>query len=201
VPSIEEMKNLRKRLRLTQSELAELAGVSQSLVSQIESGEVDPRISTLRRIIEALNREETDREVNAEDICIQDVIHASPDDPITDAAQVMWSNKISQLPVLDEGRNIGSVSEKTINAEIARGSSRELEEGTIREIMQDPFPMVGGKTRIEVVVCLLQENLAVLVMDEGAVSGIITKADVLRRLGPTGNESGYSRPASSRSSR
>ncbi len=182
LPSIEEIRKLRRKLGLTQAELAKLAQVSQSLVSQIESGEVDPRLSTLRRIVDALNREETGREVFAEDLLVRDVVSVSPDDLVTTAASIMWAKKISQLPVLEDGKNLGSISEKTITAEIAKGGTKDLARRTVREVMSEPFPMVGMRSRMEVVLSLLQESPAVLVLDGGKVSGIITKADVLPRV-------------------
>jgi predicted transcriptional regulator len=182
IPSIEDVKKLRKRLGLTQSEVAKLAGVSQSLVSQIESGEVDPRLSTLKRIIDTLNEEGREREVYAEDIFVSNLIHVSPGDMVADAANVMRTNYISQLPVIEDGKNVGSISEKAITEEIASGSSRELVDKTVRDIMRDPFPMIGRKTRMEVIISLLQDNLAVLVMERGKITGIITNTDVVTRL-------------------
>jgi predicted transcriptional regulator len=41
-------------LGLSQQELAELAHTSRNTVSAIESGRLDPRVSTLRRIVQAL---------------------------------------------------------------------------------------------------------------------------------------------------
>ena len=182
VPSIEDVKRLRKKLHLTQSEIAKLAGVSQSLVSQIESGEVDPRLSTLSRIVDALNQQESDKEVFAEDIYVREVIHVAPDSLVTDAANAMWANFISQLPVIENGKNVGSISEKSITAEIAKGSAKDLAKKSIREVMQDPFPMIGRHTSIDIIISLLQENPAVLVTEDGKVGGIITKADVLTRI-------------------
>jgi transcriptional regulator with XRE-family HTH domain len=43
----------RGRAGLTQRRLAGLAGVPQSTVSRIESGAIDPRTSTLRRLLQA----------------------------------------------------------------------------------------------------------------------------------------------------
>ncbi|MHA1431033.1 MAG: helix-turn-helix domain-containing protein, partial [Candidatus Freyarchaeota archaeon] len=53
LPTPEDIKRLRKKVGLTQTELAEKAGVSQSLIARIESGSVDPRLSTLQRILNA----------------------------------------------------------------------------------------------------------------------------------------------------
>ena len=46
---------VRTYLRMTQMELAERAGVPQSHLVAIESGKIDPRVSTLKRIYEAMS--------------------------------------------------------------------------------------------------------------------------------------------------
>ena len=183
LPTVEDIKRLRRRLGLTQSELADLAGVSQSLVSQIESGEVDPRLSTVTKIVWALNAQEVGRNIFAEELSIKDVVSVGPDEKVVKAANLMWKHYISQLPVIHNGKNVGSVSEKSITAEIAKGSAQDLSRKTVNEIMQEPFPMVGKKTRLDVIVSLLQESPAVLVFEEGKIEGIITKADLIRAAG------------------
>jgi transcriptional regulator with XRE-family HTH domain len=45
----------RKELGLSQAELAELVGTTQSAIARLESGGRPPRIDTLRRIAEALD--------------------------------------------------------------------------------------------------------------------------------------------------
>ncbi len=58
IPSPEEIRRYRISLGLTQSELARRAKVSQSLIARIESGEIDPRVSTLKKILNCLRNEE-----------------------------------------------------------------------------------------------------------------------------------------------
>ncbi|MGP8331846.1 MAG: helix-turn-helix domain-containing protein, partial [Methanosarcinaceae archaeon] len=53
LPTPGDLKQKRTELCLTQSELAKRAGVSQPLIARIESGDVDPRLSTLWKIFEA----------------------------------------------------------------------------------------------------------------------------------------------------
>ena len=48
---------LRKSLRMTQAELARRAHITQPHLAGIEGGKVDPKISTLKRIFEALSTE------------------------------------------------------------------------------------------------------------------------------------------------
>lgn len=46
---------LRNHLRMTQSELAKRANITQANLAAIESGKTDPRVSTLQRIYEGLS--------------------------------------------------------------------------------------------------------------------------------------------------
>ncbi|MEM2850330.1 MAG: helix-turn-helix domain-containing protein [Candidatus Bathyarchaeia archaeon] len=54
----EDIRRLRKLFKLTQRELAIRAGVSQSLIARIEAGTVDPRLSTLGKIMRVLTAPE-----------------------------------------------------------------------------------------------------------------------------------------------
>ncbi|MEC4675219.1 MAG: helix-turn-helix domain-containing protein [Nitrospirota bacterium] len=49
------IKNLRVALRMTQTDLAQRAQVTQPHLAAIESGKVDPQFKTLRRIFDALS--------------------------------------------------------------------------------------------------------------------------------------------------
>ena len=69
------IKELRKRLGMTQHRLARLSGVSQSLIAKIESGRVDPAYSKAKSIISALQREQFSSEKKAKDI-----MHAGVED-------------------------------------------------------------------------------------------------------------------------
>jgi predicted transcriptional regulator len=60
IPTGKDIKKLRENNGLTQSELAERAGVSQPLIARIESNDVDPTIDTLYNVVAALNDSSTD---------------------------------------------------------------------------------------------------------------------------------------------
>ena len=47
----------RKAANLTQAELAERAGLSRMTVQRLESGSLDPRLSTLQELVRVLNME------------------------------------------------------------------------------------------------------------------------------------------------
>ena len=57
VPSPKELQQLRKKVGLTQAELANSVGISQSLVARIEKGQVNPSISTLKRILKVIEKQ------------------------------------------------------------------------------------------------------------------------------------------------
>ena len=58
VPSPKELQELRKKVGLTQAELANSVGISQSLVARIEKGQVNPSINTLKRILEVIEKQQ-----------------------------------------------------------------------------------------------------------------------------------------------
>jgi len=66
-----EIINLRNKLGLTQTELAERVGTFQSRISKIESGEHDVRLSTLIGIAEALDSQVSIKMIRFADTVIQ----------------------------------------------------------------------------------------------------------------------------------
>ena len=58
IPTPGELRGRREALGMKQTELARRAGISQSMVARIEAGNVDPRVSTLSKIITVLNSAE-----------------------------------------------------------------------------------------------------------------------------------------------
>ncbi|MDY6764303.1 MAG: CBS domain-containing protein, partial [Halobacteria archaeon] len=176
LPTPDDIRNKRKDLGLTQSQLAERAEVSQPLIARIEKGDVDPRLSTLRRIINVLEHTEEER-ATAEDLMTEEIESVSPDDTVRNALNKMNSTGYSQLPVLESGVPVGSVSYEIIAHPDSEDLS-ELPDTKIRDIMVNPFPTVSADSNLDMVSHLLDHNKAVLVTKNGRVVGIITNADV-----------------------
>ncbi|UCF58671.1 MAG: CBS domain-containing protein, partial [Candidatus Bathyarchaeota archaeon] len=87
-------------------QLAELARVSQAHVAEIEKGRVDPRLSTVSRILQVLTEGE---EKKCGDPMTKDVIFARPNDKILKVSGVMMRPAISQLPVIENERVVGTI--------------------------------------------------------------------------------------------
>ena len=183
-----EVKMARIRAGLTQAKLAELAGVTQAYIAKIEAGEADPRVSTLEKISLALERATTGgRRTTVEELMSSPIISVKPHDKIEQAIRLMLSNDISQLPVLEGGVQVGSISETTFIHRITSGEDiSKLLKRSVTEMMDNPFPTVSKDANIEVAYHLLEHEPALVVVDHGRPVGIITKADVFKLTGQKG---------------
>ena len=54
---------IRKRLGMTQNQLSEISGVSQSLIAKIEATKVDPTYRTVKKISDSIDKEKLKRSV------------------------------------------------------------------------------------------------------------------------------------------
>ena len=165
-------------LGLTQTDLARKAGISQSMIARIESGSVDPRVSTLSRIVGVLSQREKPP-YQAKDVMHREVYSVKPGDPISRAVEIMEKNDVSQLPVIEEEVPVGCISESAIVSALEEGGLHTSGRRHVREFMEPGFPTVPLGADVRDVVTLLRENHAVLVVDGGRVAGVITKHDLI----------------------
>ena len=182
LPSLDEVPRKRRELHLTQSKLAELAGVSQSIVAKIESGSVDPSYSIMKRLVEALERQsvQTSRPLVSE-IMSRPVLSVSKTQFVKEAVDLMRKRGFSQLPVFEGNRSVGSISEKTILDRAARGEPLEsVLNYRVRDIMDSPLPLINDDMPLDMVLGLLQGNYGVLITKGENTIGILTKSDILK---------------------
>ena len=109
------------------------------------------------------------------------LVSAAPGQLVRQALGLMRLHDVSQLPVMDEGACVGSVTEYALTQ---RGleSSRFLD-AVVGEVMDEAFPVVDGAQHVESVQKLLSKATpAVLVRDRGSVNGIVTRTDMLTYL-------------------
>lgn len=176
----EDIRKLRKIMGLTQKELAIRAGVSQSLIARIENKNIDPRLSTVKKIIDVLARVKEKR--TAADIMHSPVIAVDIRDSVRKAVNLMERHNISQMPVLKDSRIVGGIREATIIDYILRGGNPEkVFSSTVYSVMEKRFPTVNPSTPAEEVVYMLSQNQpAVLVVnDDRKLVGIVTKIDAI----------------------
>jgi len=182
LPSIENLTRMRRELNLSQHALAREAGVSQSLIAKMERGRIHPSYESVKKIYEALIavHSRRNRNLKAKDICQRKVVSVDPDATVEEASKRMQNGNYSQLPVLSDGKIVGSISEDIIVSLLGRGTRfNTIRKMKVREIMEDAFPQVDENMDIQIIASLLQIRKAVLVVKHGEMIGIITKADLL----------------------
>ncbi len=101
--------------------------------------------------------------------------------PINNLIDLFRNESISQLPVVENGEIVGSVTDNQVLKELI--DRPELKEDRVAALMHDPFPFVGIDTSLDVLTSLLSESTrAVMVRDENQSVYIITQADLLVAL-------------------
>jgi predicted transcriptional regulator len=181
LPTPDDLKRMRLDLNLTQHELAFRAGVSQPLIARIESGDVDPRLSTLRKIFSAFDAARKEK-VEVRNIMHSPVIHTSSDSSIEEAARIMEEHGFSQMPVIDNWVPVGSISTDQIVHSMTDQDIKKVSHLLVKNIMGESFPAVSPATDANTVSRVFEHHPAVLVLERGKVIGVVTKHDIMKML-------------------
>ena len=174
---LNEIKKIRKNLGLTQSELAKKANVSQSLIAKIESNKIDPTFTKTKKIFETLNDLGKKEEIKADEVMKKNIISISSNDTIKNSISKMKKFDISQMPVIDDHKAVGLISESILLDALMENKGKK-----VAEIMEEAPPTVSKTASIKVLSSLLHHYPMVLVSESGKLIGLITKADLLGKL-------------------
>ncbi len=174
---ITEIKLIRKKVGLTQNELAKQSGVSQSLIAKIESGRLDPTYSKARKIMETLNSLTKKQELKAIDIMNKKIIFIESSEDINEVIKKLKKYEISQFPVLENNKCIGLVSESILLDAIINKKGKK-----VRDIMEEAPPTISKDAGVDIISNLLKFYPIILVASSGKYKGIITKSDMLLKI-------------------
>jgi predicted transcriptional regulator len=178
---LKDIQRMRKALGLTQSDLARLSGVSQSLIAKIESGRIDPSFSKAMVIFETLQKLQLKNSKKVKSVMTKEVISIDAESSVSEVVKLMHKHAISQMPVLNKDEVIGSISEKVLIKKLAEEESPKiLFTKKVKEVMEPPFPTVNEDTPIDLLIPILNFYSAVLVMKGKSIAGIVTRADLLK---------------------
>ena len=174
--TIKESTLKKKRLdaELTQKQLAMLAGVSQAHIAKIEGGKVNPRMSTVNKILRVLDRRKGGKKCG--EIMTQGLIITNRNEKIRKISELMIRYAISQIPVIEEKRIIGMVTEEGM----IRHLDPNMADFLVEKIMEPPLPVVPEGTEINTIKPLLEIYPGVLITKDGELVGIITRSDLLK---------------------
>jgi cystathionine beta-synthase len=105
------------------------------------------------------------------------LVSVTPANTVAEALEKMDDLGVTQIPVLEEGRAVGSLRENRVLAKVVR--NRDLLNSRVSEVMEASFPTVDVDVSSSEVARRLQTSAAVLVEEYGRIIGIITRHDVL----------------------
>ena len=110
------------------------------------------------------------------------LITADVNDPLSKVMVEMKQFEISQVPVFENGKLVGSISDHNIFQKIL--DDPLIKEFPVKQIMEEPFPEVDGNFSIDDLSKLFNnENRAVIVNLGGDKQHIITLQDMMNAIG------------------
>lgn len=109
------------------------------------------------------------------------LVAVAPGTRVRTALSTLTAHDISQVPVLREGKLVGSVVEGDLLSRVLE--QPDLLEAAVEDVMLPPFPVVGDGVPLEEVTRLLTRgNPAVLVERGEELAGILTRLDLVQSL-------------------
>jgi predicted transcriptional regulator len=181
VETLTELRRRRLALGIPLGELARAVGRSTATVSRIERGRIRPSYDLVRKFVEYLDTREASAtpHLATKDLLHRPLVTIEPTESLAEASRRLDAGGFSQLPVLEDGRSIGSVSEAAVLRALQAPASRRLKVG---DILEPAYPQVDPNFPAELLPALLAKYPAVLVAERGIIDAIVTKADLIRGL-------------------
>ena len=107
----------------------------------------------------------------------KELVSVRSSDTVALALEKMDELGLTQIPVIEEDRCVGSLRESRVLAKVVR--DRALLDSPVSEVMESSFAIVDVDASSNEVFRRLQTSPAVLVEEYGRITGIITRHDVL----------------------
>ncbi len=121
---------------------------------------------------------------------IPPLVHVHPTESVRSAIAVLREYGVSQMPVLKAepplslAEVVGTVTDRDLLERIVNDPNAL--DAPVGSVMGPPLPMVGSGEPVDVASSRLAESAAVLVLDNGHPTGIVTRSDLLDFLsGPS----------------
>jgi len=112
-----------------------------------------------------------------EDDSTPHLVWVGPEHRVGDAVQMMNTYGLSQLPVLEEGKSVGSLREGKLMAKLL--GNRELMQAKVADVMEKGFPVINEDQPLDTAVKYLKTSPAILIEEYSRIVGIVTRHDVL----------------------
>ena len=105
------------------------------------------------------------------------LISVLPETKVAEALEIMERHGLSQLPVIEDGKSIGSVRDSGMMSHLL--DNRDLLDAPVTSVMDAPLPVVNEAVELARAKQYLKDSPAILVEEYGRIVGIVTRYDVL----------------------
>ena len=116
------------------------------------------------------------------------VIAVAPADTLAQAIETMTEHGISQVPVMDGGDVVGSLSERGVLGRLI--ASPEARDQPVAEVMAEPLPVVSGTVHLDHLTATLDGGAGAVLVEDETGTHIVTRSDLIAALARAGRERG-----------
>ncbi len=115
------------------------------------------------------------------------LVHTHPGETIAEAVEILREYGVSQMPVVRAeppvmaAEVVGSVSERGLLGALFGRRARPAD--AVESVMEGPLPVLGASEPVSAAVGLLVDTDALLVLDGGKPTGVLTRQDLLADVG------------------
>jgi predicted transcriptional regulator len=176
-----EIRRRRIALGISLGDLARAVGRSDATLSRIERGHIRPSYDLVQQILSYLEAQEgfAAPRLTVGELMNRNLVTIESSATLATAAQRLEGGAFSQLPVVDSGKVVGSLSESALLRALGQASSPRAR---VRDVLEPAYPVVEERFPADLLPALLGRYPAVLVATKGELQGIVTKADLIRGL-------------------
>ncbi|MBI1806163.1 MAG: cystathionine beta-synthase [Ignavibacteria bacterium] len=112
---------------------------------------------------------------------VQQLIAIDPTTTVRKALDLFKENDVSQLPVVEKGKPVGTVIDNALMSAVL--DDRSHLDQSVSKLMEPAFPVVGAAAPIEHVIDFLKKkDSAVLIEEDHKIVGILTRYDVIEYM-------------------
>jgi cystathionine beta-synthase len=117
---------------------------------------------------------------------IPSFLHTHPTETVRDAIDILREYGVSQLPVVRAeppvmvAEIVGSVTERSLLDAVFNGTAALSDR--VESHMGAPLPLIGSREPLRAAIDALSEADALIVLDDGRPSGVLTRQDLLGHL-------------------
>lgn len=105
------------------------------------------------------------------------LVSVSPDETVSEALKKLEDYNLSNLPVINGSKCVGSLNDADLMSKIIADSSAMNKK--VKSVMAKPMPVLDESADVKQAIASLKKSPAVLVSEYGNIVGILTRHDVL----------------------